>query len=79
MNSSCEPLSSPAGDAKELAAKIAGLWNDPERRKRLGEENHQRARQYSINAFVLRAQSYYYKLVGQCPSASWQVMGAGLA
>jgi len=63
-----------AGDAEDLAAKIPSLWNDPGRRARLGEENHRRASEYSLEAFARRAQSYYGKVLAACPSAGWQVM-----
>jgi len=55
------------GDAKDLAAKIVELWNDPGMRKRLGEENLCRAGEYSFNAFVRQVQNYYAKLLAGRP------------
>jgi glycosyltransferase involved in cell wall biosynthesis/peptidoglycan/xylan/chitin deacetylase (PgdA/CDA1 family) len=64
-----------AGDSEDLAVKISALWNDQERRERLGEGNCRGASKYSCTAFERRAQSYYDKLIAESPSAGWQVTG----
>jgi L-malate glycosyltransferase len=63
------------GDAKDLAAKIIGLWRDSGVRERLGKENRRRASEYSSKAFAERVQSYYIKLLAEMTlgqvSKSW--------
>jgi glycosyltransferase involved in cell wall biosynthesis len=50
------------GNSADLAAKILGLWNNPGLREQMRKEYHHRAEEYSSEAFVRRAQSYYESL-----------------
>lgn len=51
-----------AGDPRDLADRIVGLWNDRETRGRRQAEYRSRAMEYGLEPFVRRARSYYFEL-----------------
>jgi glycosyltransferase involved in cell wall biosynthesis len=58
-----------AGDPRDLADRILDLWNDRETRAQMQSEHPTRAMEYSLEAFVRRAQSYYAMLAARFLSA----------
>jgi glycosyltransferase involved in cell wall biosynthesis/peptidoglycan/xylan/chitin deacetylase (PgdA/CDA1 family) len=50
------------GNARDLAEKILELWDNPDLRARMRTEHPRRAKEYSEEAFVQRAESYYANL-----------------
>jgi glycosyltransferase involved in cell wall biosynthesis len=54
----------PAGDPAALAAAIAGLLADPERRRRLGEAGRQRAlKEFSIQPMTAGTADVYRRVI----------------
>lgn len=53
------------GNANELADRLLSLWSNLEQRARLQREYRRKAEQFSLEAFVQRAQSYYIKLAAE--------------
>ena len=54
-----------AGDPRDLADRILGLWNDRGTQGRRQEEYRNRAMEYGLEPFVRRARSYYFKLAAE--------------
>ncbi len=55
------------GNANELAENIFRLWQDQPLRARLSEEYQETAAEFGLEKLALRAQSYYSRVVSQCP------------
>ena len=53
------------GKPEDLAQKLLWLWNRPDVRATLSKNYRTRAEQYSVEAFVERAQGYYARLVAE--------------
>jgi L-malate glycosyltransferase len=55
------------GNASDFAEKIFQLWQDQPLRTRLSREYQEMAGEFSVEKLALRAQSYYSRVVSQCP------------
>jgi glycosyltransferase involved in cell wall biosynthesis len=55
------------GNANDLAEKIFRLWQDQPLRTRLSREYQEMAAEFSVEKLALRAQSYYSRILSQCP------------
>jgi L-malate glycosyltransferase len=55
------------GDANDFAEKIYRLWQDQPMRARLSKEYQETAAEFGLEKLALRVQSYYSRVVSQCP------------
>jgi glycosyltransferase involved in cell wall biosynthesis len=55
------------GNANDLAEKIFRLWQDQPLRTRVSREYQEMAAEFSVEKLALRAQSYYSRILSQCP------------
>jgi glycosyltransferase involved in cell wall biosynthesis len=61
-----DSILAPPGDVDALTSVVIGLLEDPDRRRRLGEANRERARQlFSVETMVARYETLYEEVLGQ--------------
>jgi glycosyltransferase involved in cell wall biosynthesis len=54
-----------AGNARELSSRVLSLWQDPQQRARMSEDYRRQAKEFGLDAFARRAQSYYATLAAE--------------